>query len=68
MSASPGAVVWLALGVALGAVLVATALAGRRRLPTVVDVMHWWLECWLGRLLVFAIWVEVGVHVFGQRP
>lgn len=63
-----GAVVWLAIGGALTTWLLVTFLAGRGRLPSVVDVLRWFLSSWAGRLLVVASWAELGWHLFTQRP
>ncbi len=63
-----GAVVWSVIAsVALGWFVV-TELAGRRRLPSVRDVFGWFLQCWLGRILILAAWAGAGWHVFCQRP
>ena len=67
MSLLPGAAVWVVLAAALGGLLLATAV-NRRQLPTVVDMVHWWLESWWGRLLMLAFWAAAGLHVFAQRP
>lgn len=68
MSALPGSVVWLALAAALAswAILAGTVL--RRRVPTLGDVVRWWLESWVGRLVLLALWAEAGFHVLTQRP
>lgn len=67
MSDLPGSAVWAVLGALLLAGLAASAL-WRRRLPTLASVVRWWLDCWLGRIILLAAWAEVGFHVFGQRP
>ncbi|MDA8296229.1 MAG: hypothetical protein M0004_06520 [Actinomycetota bacterium] len=61
-----GTLIWLALAVLAGALVLVGALA--RRVPSVADVVHWWLESWLGRLVLLALWAEAGFHVFTQRP
>lgn len=68
MSDLPGAAVWLALATALGGWLLASSLLGRRGAPTIVDLVHWWLDCWLGRVVLLGAWAVVGYHVFTQRP
>lgn len=76
MSTLPGAAVWLALALALLGWLVVTGLPslgsrrrlGSHRLPGIAAVVHWWLESWLGRIVLLALWAEAGFHVFGQRP
>lgn len=67
MSLYPGAAVWIVIAAALAGLLVTTAVH-RRRLPTVVDMVHWWLESWWGRLLMLAFWAAAGFHVFTQHP
>lgn len=64
---STGAIIWLTLAGLTGALALAGALA-RRFVPSVADVVHWWLESWLGRLLLLALWAEAGFHLFTQRP
>ena len=68
VSELPGAAVWLALVLALGAWTVLTAVTAQGRLPTVVDVVRWCLESWAGRIVLLAMWAEAGFHVFTQRP
>ncbi len=68
MSSLPGAAVWLGVAVALGGWLVASALLRGRGAPTIVDVVHWWLESWAGRIVVLGAWAIVGYHVLTQRP
>jgi hypothetical protein len=60
--------VWIVIGGALLAWLAVTLLAGPRRLPGVVDVVRWFLQCWLGRALALAGWAAAGWHLFCQRP
>ncbi len=62
-----GAMIWLALASLAGVLALAGALL-ERHAPSVADVVHWWLESWLGRLLLLALWAEAGFHVFTQRP
>ncbi len=62
-----GAMIWLALASLAGVFALAGALL-ERHAPSVADVVHWWLESWLGRLLLLALWAEAGFHVFTQRP
>jgi hypothetical protein len=47
---------------------VASALLRGRGAPTIVDVVHWWLESWAGRIVVLGAWAIVGYHVLTQRP
>ena len=68
MSTLPGAAVWFALATALAAWVVLTATIGRARLPTMVDVARFWLESWVGRLALLALWAEAGFHVLTQHP
>jgi hypothetical protein len=63
-----GAGVWTGLAVAGVAWLAITLIAGPRRLPGVVDVVRWFLRCWLGRVLTLAAWAGAGWHLFCQRP
>jgi hypothetical protein len=67
MSLFPGAAVWLALAVVL-CVLVGVTSLGRGPMASLADVLHWWLESWLGRLLMLVMWAVAGYHVFTQRP
>ena len=62
-----GAMIWLAMASLAGVLALAGALLGRHA-PSVADVVHWWLESWLGRLLLLPPWAEAGCHVFTQRP
>lgn len=64
---STGTIIWLALAILTGALALAGVLA-RRGVPGIPEVVHWWLESWLGRLCLLALWAEAGFHVFTQRP
>lgn len=68
MSTLPGSAVWLGLAVAVGGWLVASTLLRRRGTPTIVEVVHWWLESWAGRLVLLGCWAIAGYHVLTQRP
>lgn len=63
---APGTLVWAALLAALVTWLAATTAS--RRLPSLVDLVHWLLDAWLGRLLLLACWAELGFHLLTQRP
>jgi hypothetical protein len=63
-----GTVVWAVIAAVVVAWLAVTQLAGAGRLPGAVDVVRWFLRCWLGRLFLVAAWAGAGWHVFCQRP
>jgi len=63
-----GNVVWAVLAGALVAWVVVTQMIGGERLPGITAVLSWWLQSWLGRLLLLAAWAEAGWHLFCQRP
>jgi hypothetical protein len=63
-----GGAVWVALALLGSAWLVVTIVAGPGRLPGPVDVVRWFLTCWLGRVLALAAWAGAGWHLFCQRP
>jgi hypothetical protein len=63
-----GAVVWAVIATAVVAWVIATAVVGSGRLPGLVDVVRWFLSCWLGRFLLIAAWAGAGWHLFCQRP
>lgn len=63
-----GAVVWAVIATAVVVWFVVTALSRSRHLPNLADVLRWFLQCWLGRLLILAAWAGAGWHVFCQRP
>jgi hypothetical protein len=63
-----GAAVWIVLASTLVAWLLVTTLAGSHRLPSLAAVVRWFLQCWLGRMLLFAAWAGAGWHLFCQRP
>jgi hypothetical protein len=68
MTAVVGAAVWAVLAGAFLLWLAVTFIAGPRRLPGIVDVVRWFLQCWLGRSLALAAWAGAGWHLFCQRP
>jgi len=63
-----GSALWAVLALIGTAWLVVTIVAGPRRLPGPVDVVRWFLTCWLGRALALAAWAGAGWHLFCQRP
>lgn len=64
-----GDAVWAGLAAALVVVLVVTTVLARRgTVPSVVDVLRWFLGCWTGRLSALALWAVAGWHLFCQRP
>jgi hypothetical protein len=67
-----GGLVWLAIAGALLVWAAATYLLARGRsehpVPTLGDVVGFFLESALGRLLLIAAWAEVGWHLLCQRP
>ncbi len=68
MSTLPGAAVWFVLAALLGVWTVVTAARRRRRLPTIADLLAWWLDSWVGRLALLGLWAEAGFHVLTQHP
>jgi fumarate reductase subunit D len=64
----PGTVVWAVLAGVFLLWVAITFIAGPKRMPSVVDVVRWFLQSWLGRLLVLAAWAGAGWHLFCQRP
>ena len=63
-----GAAVWIGLAAALVLWLAATQVAGPAHLPSITAVARWFLQCWLGRVLLLAAWAGAGWHLFCQRP
>lgn len=63
-----GGLVWAVVAAVVAAWVVATQVAGGRRLPRAADVARWFLQCWLGRFLLLAAWAGAGWHLFCQRP
>jgi ammonia channel protein AmtB len=64
-----GTAVWIALAAALVGWTVVTLIAGARRgLPRPRAVVRWFLDSWLGRVLILIAWAGSGWHVFCQRP
>jgi len=63
---TPGAVVWLVIGAALGAWVVWSAW--RRALPGPIALLRWFAQSWLGRVLALCAWGGAGWHLFCQRP
>lgn len=68
MSTLPGAAIWFVLAGVLAAWIGVTTVARGARLPTIVDVACFWLESWVGRLVLLALWAEAGFHVLTQHP
>jgi hypothetical protein len=63
-----GSVVWAVIAAAVVVWVVATQTAGAGTLPGAATVARWFLQCWLGRVLLVVAWGEIGWHVFCQRP
>jgi hypothetical protein len=63
-----GDAVWLGLGVLTAAWVVATVVAGPRRLPGIGRAGRWLVGAWAPRLVSLAAWSLAGWHLFCQRP
>lgn len=63
-----GAIVWSCIATVLVAWIAITQVAGSQNLPTLHGIASWFLQCWLGRLLLLGAWGEIGWHLFCQRP
>ncbi len=68
IAVAAGTAVWAILAGVLVLWVAVTFVAGPKRLPGIVDVVRWFLQCWFGRLLALAAWAGAGWHLFCQRP
>jgi hypothetical protein len=63
---SAGAIVWVVIGTAWVAWLVATAVVGP--LPGFLRLLRSLASSWAGRAIAIAAWGGAGWHLFCQRP
>jgi hypothetical protein len=66
MGLSTGELVWTALGALL--TIWTSITFFHSRLVTVIEIVRWFLRCWVGRALLLLAWGEAGWHLFCQHP
>ena len=61
-----GGEVWIALGSAMAAWILFSAIGPG--IPGPIAVIRWFAQSWLGRALALCAWAGAGWHLFCQRP